>query len=590
MSQSLMTQWLETQCRLLPNVMASAVCSPATTTEPLIAVVYPQNSDEHSALQAAADLASKHNKPIIYVADKNATSVVTIAHPVKLKNDLMGAAVFILEDCDTNIAKSSMTQLQQGLPWLTGMLNFRCDDSPLQVKLGKLTRLIGTVLTPESFTEATTALASELSSELNCERVFLGMVHSRRTRLECISKTSDIAPKGALTQAVTAAMDEANDQQRTISSPRIENATAPFASIRQDELRNQHQFGAICTVPLIIDGRVIGSLLLERSKDNSFNADDLVLFEQIGSFIAPILKLKYRTGVPLLSRFREKASRWKRWSLSDKNISWKLASVVFVMTMTGVSLLPVAYEVTTTSRLEGSIQRSIPAPDNGFIKSVFARPGDEVKTNQLLIELDDRDLQLQREKSENEIAKLKSSFGKALATSDRSKLAVIQAEIAEAKADLSYVKQQLQRTRLISPFDGIVLEGDLTQSLGAPIQQGDNLMVLSPSNDFRIILEAEQQDIEKITIGQSGRIAFSSNPSQYFNITVNRISPVAKTLNGKNIFEIEAAFSQDYSVHLRPGFEGLAKLYVDDRPLFKIGYQKAHNWIKFHVWRWTGMV
>lgn len=589
MSQSLITQWLETQCRILGGVVASAVFSQSEATEVPDAITHPKDSGALPALKAAADLALKHHKPIIHVADKKVASIITIAHPVMLKANLTGAAVFILKDSDSETAKHVMAQLQQGLPWLTEMLSVRGEDTSRQIKLGKLTRLIAAVLSPDSFSEATTALTSELSTELNCSRVFLGMVHSRKTRLECISKTSDLAPRGALTQAVTAAMDEANDQQRTISSPHVGTSATPFTNLKHEDLRSQYQFGAICTVPLINGERVIGSLLFERPDDLVFSADELVLFEQIGSFITPILKLKYRTGMPLLSRIREKSSRWKRWLTSDQNVSWKFASVVFVATLICVSALPVAFEVTTTSRLEGRIQRSISAPDNGYIKSVFVRPGDLVKLDQLLVELDSRDLQLKKEKSSNEIAKLKGNFSKALATSDRSKLAVIQAEIAEAKANLDYIEQQLERTRLTSPFDGIVLQGDLTQSLGAPIQQGDNLMVLSPSNDFRIILEAEQRDIQNISIGQSGRIAFSSNPSKYYEITVNRISPVAKTLNAKNIFEIEAGFSEDYSAQLRPGFEGLARLYVDERPLFKIGYQKVHSWIKFHVWRWTGI-
>ena len=51
-------------------------------------------------------------------------------------------------------------------------------------------------------------------------------------------------------------------------------------------------------------------------------------------------------------------------------------------------------------------------------------------------------------------------------------------------------------------FDGIVIKGDLSQNLGAPVQRGEVLMVLAPNDSFRLILEVDEADIAAVRPGQ----------------------------------------------------------------------------------------
>ena len=52
---------------------------------------------------------------------------------------------------------------------------------------------------------------------------------------------------------------------------------------------------------------------------------------------------------------------------------------------------------------------------------------------------------------------------------------IVGAQIEQVEAQLALVEEQLSRARLIAPFDGYVVTGDLSQNLGSPVARGDVL-------------------------------------------------------------------------------------------------------------------
>ena len=83
------------------------------------------------------------------------------------------------------------------------------------------------------------------------------------------------------------------------------------------------------------------------------------------------------------------------------------------------------------------------------------------------------------------------------------------------------------RTRLIAPFDAVVVRGDLSQSLGSPVQRGDVLFEVAPLDGYRIILEIDERNISDTSIGQRGHLTLSALPRQPLPLIVERLTPVA---------------------------------------------------------------
>jgi multidrug resistance efflux pump len=255
-----------------------------------------------------------------------------------------------------------------------------------------------------------------------------------------------------------------------------------------------------------------------------------------------------------------------------------------VAAVVALLLVPVQYRVGAHARIEGSIQRALVAPADGFLRQVHARPGDRVKTGQVLAELAEDDLKLEHRKWQSELTQHENAASAALARSARAEYVINQAKADEARAQLDLTERQLARTRVVAPFDGVVIKGDLTQSLGAPVRRGDVLLTVAPAGEFRLLVEVDERDIPGIQSGDRGSVALGAL-DRALPFRVARVTPVATTRDGRNFFEVEGELDESPSM-LRPGLQGVAKIEAGSRPLAWIWTHRVLDWARLAFWSW----
>ena len=167
------------------------------------------------------------------------------------------------------------------------------------------------------------------------------------------------------------------------------------------------------------------------------------------------------------------------------------------------------FRIDAEAKLEGRVQRVVVAPFDGYIAEAPARAGDIVEEDQLLARLEDRDLKLEHAKWSGERAQLLKSQREALAKHERAEHSILHARREQAEAELALAEEKLARTRLRAPLAGIVVSGDLSQSLGAPIERGEVLFEVAPLDAYRIMLQIDERDIAHVQPGQRGELALS---------------------------------------------------------------------------------
>ena len=87
----------------------------------------------------------------------------------------------------------------------------------------------------------------------------------------------------------------------------------------------------------------------------------------------------------------------------------------------------------------------------------FVRPGDRVRAGQPLARLDDRDLKLEQLRWRAEVEQAQRRYRQAAAASDRAAMAVISAQVDQARAQLTLTEERIARALVTAPFDGIVV-------------------------------------------------------------------------------------------------------------------------------------
>ncbi len=441
------------------------------------------------------------------------------------------------------------------------------------------------------FARAAAAVATGLASEWVCSRVFVGVVDRRFVRVVAVSNGAPLAGKAAampLMVDVARAMDEALDQGAHVASPQHPDEPHPRVTRAHMQLAQRHGTGALLTVPLFVDTQAVGALTFERTAGQYFDEAWAQQVQTLALSLAPLLQLQARAEQGVALRLRADLSgRWQGLSARARR-AWLTAAPAGALTLLAALFIPLQHQVAATSTLQGRVQRAVVSPLDGYLKSVHVRAGDAIKAGDLMAELVDDDLRLEQRRRQTEISQHESAYGDAMARQDRGALVMAEARAAESRAQLGLVESQLARTRLLAPFDGLVIAGDLRQQLAAPLRRGELLFTLTPSREMRLMLQVDERDSAFVQAGQTGAVTFSALPSQRFDVVIERVSPVAQVVEGRNVFEAEARLLAPAQAQLRPGMQGLAQVQAGRQPLGWLLGHGAFDWLRLQWWRWVG--
>lgn len=208
-----------------------------------------------------------------------------------------------------------------------------------------------------------------------------------------------------------------------------------------------------------------------------------------------------------------------------------------------------------------------------------------VKAGEELATLEDRELALERLRWATQRQQYSFEYDKALATRQPATINIVKSQIDQADAQLRLIDEQIARTRIVAPFDGLIVSGDLSQRIGGSVSRGELLYEIAPLTDYRVVMQVDERQIADVSEGQKGEVIFASLPAERFELTIGKITPVAQAKDGKNLFQVEGSLTHT-SPRLRPGMIGIAKIAIDRRRLVSIWMRPVLEWWRLASWRW----
>ena len=583
-SAAFISGWLDIQCRSLEGVIRGIVVLRASALGSFApAGAWPAGIEGSPKLAAVVERALVERR-VTVEGHKNSRrqDSVFLAHPILVDDELYGAVALEVESRADSRLQELVQQLGWGIGWLEAMARRKTFTS--KARLVTVLELIATSLRHERFQAAATAVATDLATIFGCERVSVGFMNGRHIEVAALSHSASFGQKTNLIRAVEAAMDEAADQLATTIYPPRKGGSFQVTRAHA-ELAAQHGAGAICTVPMTVGTKVLGAVTLEMPAGVELDARTAEMCEYAALLLGPVLDVKRKEDRWLTQKAAESMTSWVRKLIGPQHVALKISVALAALVILFFAIVEGDYRVTADAALEGTVQRAVTAALPGFILEARARAGDVVRDGDLIARLDDKDIRLERTKLVSQRAQRESEYSQALAAHERSRGQVLQAQLAQVDAQIALADEQLSRTRLVAPFDALVVKGDLTQSLGAPVERGAVLFEVAPLDVYRIILKVDERDITDIRVGQAGHIVLTSMPQDAIPMEVKKITPVSVADQGRNYFRVEAV-AKGASINLRPGMEGVGKIEVEQRKLFWIFTHKLVHWVRMWAWSW----
>ena len=448
--------------------------------------------------------------------------------------------------------------------------------------------LYAQVLAATSLQAAAHRVVATLTTQHGYSRAAIGLVEVQRVRLLAVSDTDLGHSATELPQRLLGCMQEAVEQAVSLSWPRAGGVPAADDWITlEQQLLQRHVGGAVASVPLGVGGEILAVVCVERQSGPALETSELARLEQLLALAAPALSWMHRASLPWHRRTaHELVQVWAALRQPERRSARRMMAGA-AAALAFAALAPLENDVSGRARVEGAEQRALMAPTDGFVKAVHVRPGDRVKSGEPLLDLLDGDLRLERERWSSQLAQHENAYAAAMANPDRAAASTSLARISEAQSQLALVDDQLARGRIVAPFDALVIQGDLSQSIGAPVRQGDTLLTLATTGQHRVIVEVDEVDIAKVQPGQPGRLALSSLGWGREDIVVERISPLARAVEGRNVFEIEARLLEPRP-DLRPGLLGRADVVVGRLPPLWAWTAHALDRLRLAWWSWLG--
>ncbi len=446
---------------------------------------------------------------------------------------------------------------------------------------------LAALLDAHTLAEGAGRLAATLAARGSFDRVSVGLLQQGRMRVVATAPGTLTQLPPELLPLIQGAMDEAVEQGLALAAP-LPVGDHGDALVLEQLLLQRALGGAVATLPLGRQGRAVGALCIERRHTAA------------GPTFTPAevrqLQIQAQLAAPALDWLRAATEPWHRRAMQDlrrhaaalrqpNRRTLRRLLVAGAAALGFLALVPLQDAVSGRARIEGGEQRVMAAPTDGFIKTAHVRPGDRVAAGAPLVDLLEADLKLERERWGSQLAQHENAYAAAMARADRVTAATSLARVSEAQSQLALVDEQLTRGRLVAPFDALVIQGDLSQSVGAPVRQGDALMTLATVSHQRVIVEIDEVDIGRVATGQSGLLALSSLPWGRDELVVERIAPMARAVDGRNVFEVQARLPAPQAA-LRPGLLGRADIVTGRAPLLWSWTHQALLRMRVALWAW----
>lgn len=580
--ESALQAWLTLQCQTIAGAEAALAVLGASEHAPGARVAHwPSREQLSPRLSATVEAARERGKAAVQEPAGTTEGTPATAHlalPVMRQGRVAGAVGVSTRVISSAEIKAVVELLGRGVRELELLIDTEGDRD----RLAGLLSLAGTLLDHDRLGQASHALAAELAERMKCERVAVGLCRGGRMRVLALSNSLRFSDESDAVRDLCGAMEEAAEQDAAIALP-APPETPPQVTGAHEILLRSSGAGAACTVPLAARGDAVGALTCEWREANALDATMQSRVRDAAVLCGPILELMGRAEAGPLERAKAWLARWaERHFGADRTLAKGVAAAVAILLLL-LAVAPGNYRISARASLEGRVHRALVAGVAGYLAEANVRAGDLVRAGDVLARLDDRDLRLEHRKWASQRTQLEKEYREALAGQDRTRVSIMSAQIEQAAAQLGLAEEQLGRTSVIAPFDGVVLEGDLDGSLGSPLEQGAVLFEIAPLDGYRIIVEVDERDIADVAVGQRGRLALSALPDRALPLVVERITPIATAEEGRNYFRVEAVLEEP-SEALRPGMAGIAKIDAGRRRLLWIWTHEMLDWLRLSTW------
>jgi RND family efflux transporter MFP subunit len=450
-------------------------------------------------------------------------------------------------------------------------------------------------------------VSSEITSTLNIDRVLQAVVNHTQAmiaferaaialeqrgalQIKAISGTTQINPSDPAVSALKEMLEWAsisNEETHVtqhgdqIDDPRHETQ-AKFAAYFSDT-----GMRAFYALPLIDDQGRLGVLSFESSDPDFLTVAHLEIIKVLaGQATVALRNASLYREVPFINLLEPLLQRKKRFMALEKR---RQGLTIAIAIAVGLFLIfcPLPMRVSGDATVASAHTAQVQAGVDGVVKSVNVREGDHVRQGAVLAELEDWNYRADLAVAQAKYSEAMATMNRALAQNDGTLAGTERVKVDYLAAELTRAHEELDRTIIRAPFDGVVTTAQVENSVGRRLMHGDTFAEIIETSHVSVDVAVSEDAATLLRSGEHAFIKLESFPLRTFRGDVTVISPQSQVLSEQRFFIARVNVSNQDGT-LRPGMQGHGKVSVGWHPAGYVLFRGSAMWLWGKLWLWFG--
>ena len=244
----------------------------------------------------------------------------------------------------------------------------------------------------------------------------------------------------------------------------------------------------------------------------------------------------------------------------------------------------IQFQINAAGEIGPADQVSVRPEVNGKISELAVDLGDAVRKGDLLFQLDDRDLQIERERQDTDIARARlqleqaernylrarelfeeNLISKELYEQSKTEYDLSKNTVLQGEKSLDLINDRLRKTRILAPFDCTVLTrpvsvGQAVSGSGG-VSGGTEVLTIANLNDMVINAHINQADVAYLKNNQPVEVSVEAVPGLQVTGKIERIAPQATIKNNIKGFATRILLA-NVDKRIRPGMTANIRIPV----------------------------
>src|SRR5262245_32966340 len=247
--------------------------------------------------------------------------------------------------------------------------------------------------------------------------------------------------------------------------------------------------------------------------------------------------------------------------------TWRIAGVLAVA-IALAALIPVRLSALAPAEITPLRPIPVTSPIDAVVKEIVVKPNQIVKADELLVILDDTALRNRLELAGKALdiarADLQRVTFKAF-TDDASRLElqVLNARVQEKRAEVAYLTELLDKSKLLAPQGGVAIFSSQDDWRGRPVQVGEKVMLIADPSLIDVTVYLPPDDAVELEPGAKVELLLHVDPLSPLDAQIERASYEAvQAPDGSLAYVVRAELQRGDGPLPRIGLRGTAKVYA----------------------------